>query len=488
MNHKSRALCIAVPLILVTQLLMPSVAVADNKASSWSKLTVTSIDSALKAAAAATGKRAATPAKSSKGAVAGTSSVVTPQHGNVNKTLHQTVTASSRASITSVLKNGKKSPLPASRFASEPQGILPQDSPDNGDIPPADQAPVDPSYTSSELYSPLPGETADFNTCFGNSSDDYTWSVAFSHISACYAQGYQLLDCHDPECSNPEIGVYGSVNVGSAWRAADKYAPTDIIWDEYIWPIDPLVTVPEGSYVVGVSCGTAPTYAYTWSTCESISGPQTIAAADMNAATIDNPLHVTHRVRITTDPRDGETDQYLTHWTTQHYAHSSTVPGVNNLAGITLVRCDQSPYFTGAAGGCVFDVDVSSFNRLSIYNSDIDEMSWHVASSIWLIDGMPGGDVTNPLTRDKTNASAARTIARARCQSNFPEDFADPTKQCDEYPFASTAQNAYAYADFSVEEISASDNQIGGTYLAGWYYSQRIIKGDQFTIYVIVIG
>lgn len=303
-----------------------------------------------------------------------------------------------------------------------------------------------------------------------------------SHISACSKQAYEIVNCLNVSCADYELAYYGSVLVGRAWKGSD--APMDVIWDEYVWPIDPLVTVSAGQLFLDVNCGSEPATSNTWSSCSSINGPQAVQVTTLNAADESNPVLITHRIRFAPDARDGSTDQVFTYWSTKHFAY---ITGFGSTeSALTFVRCDDSPYFRTA--GCVFDVDVSQFNRLSVWNPDIDEMSWHVASSIWLIDGMPGGSSTNPLTRDRTNAKPARAITRARCQNNFPVEFADPNYQCDEYPFASVAQNAASYADFSVEEISKTDNQIGGSYLAGWYFSQRIIKGDAFTIYVSVIG
>lgn len=428
--------------------------------------------------------RAHIPKKTPEIAALASSLRVTQRNGG-NKIAARTVTPAEQAKIGVAIK-AHQSGQKANRFAGIfPQAVVPQDLPDDGTVPPPDQAPVDPTYTTSQLYQPIDGEVADFFTCFWTAPDDFTWSMVNSHISACSKQAYQVINCLNLSCSETEMAYYGSVLVGKAWKANDGSTPTDIVWEEYLWPLDSLVTVSAGTLILGVNCGSAPSSSNTWSSCESMSGVQAASVTDINAADEFNPYEVTHRVRFTPDARDGDTDQVLTYWSTQHFAYISGFG--STTSAMTYVRCDNSPYFSGGPA-CVFDADVSQFSRLNIYNDDIDEMAWHVASAMWLDENMPGRDSTNPLNRDKTNASAARVLARARCASNFPDEYADGAYQCDEYPFASTAQNAASYSGFSVEEISAGDNQIGGWYLAGWYFSQRIIKGDAFTVYVLTIG
>ena len=482
MTLSMRVAAIALPLVLAIQAISMQPAVADGKKHPLSSsLRTVSMSQALASIPAG---RARTPKKTPEIAAAAASHTVTQRKGG-NKTAIRAVTAADKAKIVTAVKahqNGQK----ANRFAGiVPQTIVPQDVPEDGTEPPADQAPADPTYATSELYGPIEGEVADDYWCFWLASDDPSWATVFNHISACSKQAYEVTNCLTVSCSEFEIAYYASVLVGTAWKSNDGSAtPTDVVWREYLWPLDPMVTVSAGTLHLGVTCGSPNNAAYTWSSCSTISGVQTVSASDINAADQYNPYVVSHTVRFDPDDRDGQTDQVLTHWQTQHFAY---ITGVGfTEAGLTYVRCDNSPYFSGGPA-CVFDVDVSEFNRLSTFNYEVDEMAWHVSSAMWMDENMPGRD-TNPLTRDKTNASAARALSRARCQSNFPVEFADSAYQCDEYPFASVAQNAVSYADFSVEEISASDNQIGGRYLAGWYFSQRIIKGDAFTVWVETIG
>jgi hypothetical protein len=59
---------------------------------------------------------------------------------------------------------------------------------------------------------------------------------------------------------------------------------------------------------------------------------------------------------------------------------------------------------------------------------------------------------------------------RVVCQAR--DDYlGSATQECDEYPFASTAENAENPAyNYSTRPIARADNQVGGRgYLGGWY-------------------
>ncbi|SMC66192.1 Deoxyribonuclease NucA/NucB [Kibdelosporangium aridum] len=61
--------------------------------------------------------------------------------------------------------------------------------------------------------------------------------------------------------------------------------------------------------------------------------------------------------------------------------------------------------------------------------------------------------------------------------------------ECDEYPFASTYQNA-AYVDgktqysFAVRPITATHNLAGSGLIADWYGREHMLDGDKFFVVV----
>ena len=72
-----------------------------------------------------------------------------------------------------------------------------------------------------------------------------------------------------------------------------------------------------------------------------------------------------------------------------------------------------------------------------------------------------------------------RDTMRPMCQARS-DHLGWPAQESDEYPFASTAENAKNPAfDYSTRPIARADNQAGAGYLGGWYHSQRILQGGQ---------
>ncbi|MFI1226790.1 MULTISPECIES: DNRLRE domain-containing protein [unclassified Streptomyces] len=110
---------------------------------------------------------------------------------------------------------------------------------------------------------------------------------------------------------------------------------------------------------------------------------------------------------------------------------------------------------------------------------------------------LPGEDPLDPLHRI---AQGAGTLAKERYNKNLSERKKDCNentpgapatgKDCDEYPFRSTAQGAARYLyegdkyknDFSVRYVDPAENQEAGNRLGAWYQTDRILNWEAFTV------
>ncbi|WP_078600253.1 NucA/NucB deoxyribonuclease domain-containing protein [Streptomyces violens] len=106
---------------------------------------------------------------------------------------------------------------------------------------------------------------------------------------------------------------------------------------------------------------------------------------------------------------------------------------------------------------------------------------------------MPGASPLDPLHRIAQGASAS---SKARYDENYKVRVRDCNentpgapaagKDCDEYPFRSTAEGAARYVyegdeykdDFSVRYIDPKENQEAGNRLLAWYQTDRILDWE----------
>ncbi|WP_245769748.1 NucA/NucB deoxyribonuclease domain-containing protein [Streptomyces indicus] len=110
---------------------------------------------------------------------------------------------------------------------------------------------------------------------------------------------------------------------------------------------------------------------------------------------------------------------------------------------------------------------------------------------------LPGASPLDPLHRLAGPAGSASRlrqdendkVRKRDCNENTPGAPATG-KDCDEYPFGSTAEGAARYMydgeqymnDFSVRYINSEENQEAGYRLNAWYQNDRILDGEAFTI------
>ncbi|MFD8409910.1 DNRLRE domain-containing protein [Streptomyces anulatus] len=110
---------------------------------------------------------------------------------------------------------------------------------------------------------------------------------------------------------------------------------------------------------------------------------------------------------------------------------------------------------------------------------------------------LPGESPLHPLHRITASADAAskqrydanETVRKLDCNASTPGAPA-AGKDCDEYPFRSSAEGAARYQyegaefkdDFSVRYIDSKENQEAGARLGAWYHSDRILNWEAFTV------
>ncbi|MEU6762941.1 DNRLRE domain-containing protein [Streptomyces sp. NPDC046853] len=110
---------------------------------------------------------------------------------------------------------------------------------------------------------------------------------------------------------------------------------------------------------------------------------------------------------------------------------------------------------------------------------------------------LPGESPLHPLHRITESAGAAskerydenEKVRKLDCNETTPGAPA-AGKDCDEYPFRSSAEGAARYKyegdefkdDFSVRYINPEENQEAGRRLGAWYHSDRILDWEAFTV------
>lgn len=112
---------------------------------------------------------------------------------------------------------------------------------------------------------------------------------------------------------------------------------------------------------------------------------------------------------------------------------------------------------------------------------------------------VPGQNVDDPLHRtvSQSRNDANRTAAVKQCKRYWGANYtASGTKECDEYPFASTYEGA-ALPDydpeakkfnFSAKPIAKDDNRAGGLILKSFYGKNRMLDGSGDGFIVKIVG
>jgi hypothetical protein len=195
----------------------------------------------------------------------------------------------------------------------------------------------------------------------------------------------------------------------------------------------------------------------------------------------------------------GEVSSATSGWTLTFARPGSAV----NISSVSLpgvpLRCDNA--LPGVSAGCVF----SQIPAVLYYGIDTyPNLGWHIA--VAQNSGLPGSYLTgsNPLHRVDSATAAINRNASCPSASWLPR----PTGfDCDEYPFASSAEGGAASGGtartwnscqitlqqpnstgpngFSICMVPSAENQYGGSALSLMYRNERVLIGDPFYVDVV---
>lgn len=193
-------------------------------------------------------------------------------------------------------------------------------------------------------------------------------------------------------------------------------------------------------------------------------------------------------------------------------AQQYPVPGIVIAPGTTGFRCDSASYMKWPVGipsyGCVFDGVISTWKFMA--KSDVAETAKHV----WTAQFKPNltrppsvgskmipGSVRSGMPLDRLAGATGsendvlhgknRDKSTATCKVNFGKEYSrGNTRDCDEYPMASTREGAWTgdaqdedgTAHFSVRPLTKADNGAAGRLLNDFYLADRIINTDEFYV------
>ncbi|WP_410659588.1 hypothetical protein [Amycolatopsis sp. lyj-112] len=170
-----------------------------------------------------------------------------------------------------------------------------------------------------------------------------------------------------------------------------------------------------------------------------------------------------------------------------------------------MFRCDSATYatrgshcvFTGVVPTMVFDLHSPTYGESSEFIKDAQEDITKTAPGNDPELKVPGKFKESTVSYlysgydiERKKDGSRRKVRRA-CVDEWGAKYTvkDGVKmQCDEYPFASTYQNAALAKEkpftFGVRRIKASHNIAGGNLIGDWYGREHMLDGDQF--YVVV--
>lgn len=162
----------------------------------------------------------------------------------------------------------------------------------------------------------------------------------------------------------------------------------------------------------------------------------------------------------------------------------------------TQVRFD-SAWYLAQKNGSIFNL-TDPWLSYDVNDQDVKYSAWNIHNAqkfpaqtepIMAGKHLPGGSAAEPLHRmfkNKTQRKLNRTTAVRYCNQRWP-GYAELGQDCDEYPFACTAEGA-ATGQYAVRPIPAPDNQEAGRRLGSWFSADRIIDGDAFHVRIFGAG
>ena len=156
-----------------------------------------------------------------------------------------------------------------------------------------------------------------------------------------------------------------------------------------------------------------------------------------------------------------------------------------------VIRCDKMSYVsTAVIGGCAY-YRQPGYLKLRLSDTTTTESARFVFDTQRSLPGHPGVLGWPALTRATPDQQAANDAARrgpcdiARAAFALTDPTPEVRKDCDEYPFQSTAQGAASgliKVHWDIKILNAAHNQKVGNMLSVLYATERFHYGDHFYV------
>jgi hypothetical protein len=188
-------------------------------------------------------------------------------------------------------------------------------------------------------------------------------------------------------------------------------------------------------------------------------------------------------------------------------ATNGVVPPSVSRTPMEYFRCDSATYVSGpkcvfnrVVSTLVFDLNNPTYSQSAQFikkaQEDITQTKPGLAGT-----KVPGRLDDRPLTRMYSGYDTGKKIDGSRrkirrvCRQNWgaaytaPLTPGGPKRQCDEYPFATTYENAALVDEntvwsFAVEAIAGTHNETAGRLYGAWLGTDHLLDGDPFFVVV----
>ncbi|MFJ1767877.1 hypothetical protein ACIOD2_46675 [Amycolatopsis sp. NPDC088138] len=251
------------------------------------------------------------------------------------------------------------------------------------------------------------------------------------------------------------------------------------------------------------------------STCDYVHAPIVKPIGMWAAPGGDTPFSWTATAATTSVPPDDATHRYHDEYRGSFlFGVTSIVSGggvtTPNPLGPEKFRCDSATYanrgsrcvFTGVVPTMLFDLNNEEYKESSLFIKAAQELQPDIININPQLKGkkVPGRFNESKLSylysgydtgnSKKGSRSKIRRVCKASVTTGpYTKDENGNPRQCDEYPFASTYQNAAKVKEasgwsFAAKPIAADHNGKGGNMMASWYGREHMLDGDEF--YVVV--
>jgi hypothetical protein len=179
-----------------------------------------------------------------------------------------------------------------------------------------------------------------------------------------------------------------------------------------------------------------------------------------------------------TYPPPGSSEYFGTYMAVGFWSGPSTV-GAIGLDGLDMLRCDR--IYNSVAGGCIIPwygpvLDYSTTLPDPITGKFVGEVASHIKASQG--GGSPGALGGRPL-HYITDAAQRAANREALCPSSMGRPAG---KQCDEYPFASTAEGGDSSFFGTGMFVDSTQNGDAGTILGNFYRDNHMLALDAFWV------